>query len=181
MDVIPATVRLVIMAAVIATAACSAPAEPTRTLTPLANTFESPQALAQAVLTALERKDLNALRALPLSETEYRDHVWPELPVSRPERNVPFDYAWGQMQQRSAGSLQQTFGRYSDRPLRLVSTRFTGETTQYQSFSVMRESEIVATDETGRDVILRLYGSAMVKDGRYKMLDRKSTRLNSSH
>src|SRR5512134_401612 len=133
MDVIPTTVRFVVMAAVIVTAACSAPAEPTRNPTALANTFESPEALAQAVLSALERKNLNTLRALPLSEEEYRDHVWPELPVSRPERNVPFDYSWGQMKQRSDGSLQQTFARYSGRQLRLVRARFTGDTTQYGS------------------------------------------------
>jgi hypothetical protein len=95
--------------------------------------------------------------------------VWPELPTSRPERNVPFDYAWGQLKQNSDGSLGQTLARYGGRPLRLVQTRFTGETTAYQSFSVMRDSEIVAADETGRELILHLYGSAMVKDGRYKL------------
>ena len=157
------------MAAVLVTAACSAPAEPTRNPAPLSNTFDSAEALARAVLSALERKDLDALRGLPLSETEYREHVWPELPVSRPERNVPFDYSWGQMKQRSDGSLQQTFTRYGGRRLELVQSRFTGETTKYTSFSVMRDSEIIARDESGRDLILRLYGSAMVKDGRYKM------------
>lgn len=157
------------MAAVIVTAACSAPAEPTRVAAPLSNTFESPAALAQAVLAALERRDMSALRAFPLSETEYREHVWPELPVSRPERNVPLDYAWGQMRQRSDGSLQDTFARYAGKRLSLVRTRFTGETTPYESFSVMRESEIIATDDTGRDLILRLYGSVLVKERRYKM------------
>ena len=179
MDVIPAKLAFLgratgaamacIMAAVIVTAACSAPAEPTSAPAPLSSTFESPDALARAVLSALERKDLAALRALPLSEAEYREHVWPELPVSRPERNVPFDYSWGQMKQRSDGSLQQTFARYSGKPLVFVQTRFTGETTRYATFSVMRDSEIIARDETGRDLVLRLYGSAMVKDGRYKM------------
>ena len=33
----------------------------------------------------------------------------------------------------------------------------------------MRESEIIAADETGRELVLRLYGSAMVKDGRVKL------------
>ena len=169
MDVVPATLRILIMAAVLATAACSAPAEPSRLPAPLSNTFESPEALARAVLIALERRDLEGLRALPLSESEYREHVWPELPVSRPERNVPFDYSWGQMKQRSDGSLQQTFARYAGKRLQLVQARFTGETTQYQSFSVIRESEVVATDDTGRNVILRLYGSALVREGRYKM------------
>jgi hypothetical protein len=170
MDVVPAAVRFAIMAAVIVTAACSAPAEPTRsTAAPLSNTFDSPEALARAVLERLERRDWPGLRALPLSEAEFRDHVWPELPASRPERNVPFHYAWGQMKQRSDGHLGNTFARYGGKPLTLVRTRFTGETTQYQSFAVMRESEIIAADDTGRELILRLFGSAMVRDGRYKL------------
>lgn len=157
------------MAAVVATAACSAPAEPTSRPAPIANTFASPEALGRAVLSGLERRDESALRALQLSENEYRTHVWPELPVSRPERNVPFDYAWEQMKQRSDGSFQQTFSRYAGRRLQLISARFTGDTTEYASFRVMRDSEIIARDESGRDLILRLYGSAMVKDGRFKM------------
>ena len=170
MDIVPAAVKFGILAAVIVTAACSAPAEPTRsTAAPLSNTFDSPEALARAVLERLERKDLTGLRALPLSEAEFRDHVWPELPTSRRERNVPFDYAWGQMKQRSDGHLGNTFARYGGKPLKLVRTRFTGETTQYQSFAVMRESEIIAADDTGRELILRLFGSAMVRDERYKM------------
>ena len=158
------------LAAVLVTAACSAPAEPTRSaVAPLINTFDSPEALAQAVLDALSSGDIERLRALALNEAEFRHYVWPELPTSRPERNVPFDYAWGQMKQRSDGHLQQTFARYARRPLKLARTRFTGETTSYVTFAVMRESEIVATDDTGRDLVLRLYGSAMVKDGRYKL------------
>ena len=47
--------------------------------------------------------------------------------------------------------------------------RFTGETTQYPSFLVMRDSEIVAADETGRELVLRLFGSVLVKDGRCKV------------
>ena len=152
-----------------ATAACTQPAEPTRSAAPLANTFESPEALARTLLDSLARNDLARLRALPLSETEFRDHVWPELPTSRPERNVPFEYAWGQMKQRSDGSMRQTMTRYGGKPLALVRTRFTGETTQYSSFAVMRESEIIAADDTGRELVLRLYGSALVKEGRYKL------------
>jgi hypothetical protein len=169
MDVVPAALKPVILAAVLATAACSTPAEPTTPATALSNTFESPEAVAEAVLSALAVRNVDRLRELPLSEAEFRQHVWPELDTSRPERNVPFEYAWGQLKQQSDAFLQQTMSRYAGRRLMFVSTRFTGETTQYTSFSVMRESEIVATDDTGRDLVLRLYGSAMLKDGRYKV------------
>jgi len=169
-DVVSAALRYLFVAAVaLAMAACSNPSEPSRSATPLAQTFESPDALARAVLDGLAKRDLPSLRALALTETEFREHVWPELPVSRPERNVPFEYAWGQMQQRSDGSLGETMGRYGGRSLRFVSTRFTGDTTNYQTFSVMRASEIVAADESGRELVLNLYGSAMLKDRRYKL------------
>jgi hypothetical protein len=169
MDVVSTALKSIVLAAVLLTAACSTPAAPSHPPASLAHTFSSPESLAQAVLDALARKDLDGLRALALSEAEFRDHVWPELPTSRPERNVPFEYAWGQMKQRSDGYLAGTFERYGGKPLKFVRTRFTGETTGYPSFSVMRESEVIATDETGRDLVLRLYGSAMIKDGRYKL------------
>ena len=158
-----------LVAAVLVTTACSTPAEPTHSAATLSSTFDSPEALARALLGALAERDVERLRALPLSEAEFRAHVWPELDTSRPERNVPFEYAWGQLDQRSDAFLQQILARYGGRRLAFVTTRFTGQTTQYKSFVVMRDSEIVAADETGRELILRLYGSAMVKDGRHKM------------
>ncbi len=160
--------RLGVVVVAMAMAACTQPASPS-SAAPLGHTFDSPEALAQAVLTRLAQSDVAGLRALALSEQEFKDHVWPELDTSRPERNVPFDYAWGQMKQRSDGSLGATVSRYGGKPLRFVRTRFTGATTQYASFVVMRESEIVAADENGRDLVLQLFGSALVKDGRYKV------------
>lgn len=149
-------------------AACTQPTTPS-SKTPLSNTFATPEALAHAVLTGLAGKDVAGLKALALSEQEFKDHVWPELDTSRPERNVPFEYAWGQLKQRSDGSLESVVGRYAGRSLKFVRTSFRGETTQYQSFAVMRESEIVALDETGKELVLQLFGSAMLKDGRYKL------------
>lgn len=149
-------------------AACTQPTSPSSKI-PLSETFDSPEALAQAVLTRLANKDLAGLKALALSEQEFKDHVWPELDTSRPERNVPFEYAWGQLKQRSDGSLDSVVTRYAGRPLRFVRTSYRGETTQYKSFAVMRESQIVAADETGRELVLQLFGSALVKDGRFKV------------
>jgi hypothetical protein len=66
-------------------------------------------------------------------------------------------------------SPETAIARDGDRRLTIVGTRFAGETTPYRSFQLMCESEIVAADERGREWVLRLYGSAMVKDGRYKI------------
>ena len=160
--------RLGVAVIALTMAACTQPTAPSNKV-PLANTFDTPEALAQGVLARLASRDVAGLRALALSEPEFRDYVWPELDTSRPERNVPFDYAWGQMKQRSDGSLDGTIARYGGKALRFSRARYRGETTQYASFVVMRESEIVAVDETGRELVLQLFGSAMLKDGRYKV------------
>ena len=44
---------------------------------------------------AREASDRRRAQALALTEEEFRDHVWPELPTSRPERNVPFELRLG--------------------------------------------------------------------------------------
>jgi hypothetical protein len=157
-----------VVAIAIAMAGCTQPVSPS-TKIPLAHTFDNPEALARAVLDHLASRDIDGLRALALSEQEFKDHVWPELDTSRPERNVPFEYAWGQLKQRSDGVLSSTVTRYAGRPLKFLRTSYRGETTQYKSFAVMRESEIIAADETGKELVLQLFGSAMVKDGRYKL------------
>ena len=110
------------VAIALAMAACTQPTSPSSRV-PLANTFESPEALSQAVLQALAVRDPDRLKSLALSETEFREHVWPELPTSQPRRNVPFEYAWGQMKQRSDGSLAGTLGRYGGKPLKLACFR----------------------------------------------------------
>lgn len=137
--------------------------------TPLANTFDSPMAVGTAVLDALQRRDAAALRALALTEQEFREHVWPELPVSRPERNVPFDYVWGQTAQRAADSLKQTMAQYEGKRFELLAVEFDGETTEYASFSVSRKTVLVVRNAAGEEERLRVFGSLLRQGDRYKV------------
>jgi hypothetical protein len=137
---------------------------------PLTDTHESADALARAVLEAFAAKDEGRLRALALSEQEFRDHVWPALPASRPERNLPFDYVWGDLQQKSANRLTQTLAELGGRQFELVRAEFTGGTTQYDSFVVHRDSRLVVRDASGGEHELRVFGSALeTRDGRFKV------------
>ncbi len=137
--------------------------------TPLAGGASSPEALAVLVLSALEQRDAVALRRLALSEREFREHIWPELPAARPERNLPFSYVWGDLRQKSDGALASTLAEYGGRRFELVSVRATGETTQYSSFLVRRQTELTVRDEGGNTSQLRLFGSLLAKDGVYKV------------
>jgi hypothetical protein len=139
-------------------------------LSPLSRTFDSPEALARAVLEAFEREDVETLKSLPLTKEEFRLHVWPKLPASRPERNVSFDYGWTDLNQKSVSSIASNYNRYKGRKLELLSIGFKGHETDYDTFVVRRKSELRVKDrESGEELTLALFGSVMVWKGRYKL------------
>lgn len=139
------------------------------TTRPLSNAYPSPETLSVAFLEALARRDADALRALALSEDEFHEHVWPELPAARPERNLPFSYVWGDLRQKSEQALAQTIARHGGRRYTLVAARFAGDATRYPSFVVHRETVLHVRDEAGATAELRLFGSNLEKDRTWKI------------
>jgi hypothetical protein len=122
-----------------------------------------------AVLDAIQRRDIVTLRSLALNEQEFREHIWPELPASRPERNLPFSYVWGDLHQKSEAALVQTLARHGGRRYMLVSVRFGGESTRYPSYTVYRETVLKVRDDAGTEADLRLFGSSLEKDDAWKV------------
>ena len=135
----------------------------------LSNTYPSPEALAAAVISAVERRDATVLRGLALNEPEFREHVWPELPASRPERNLPFSYVWGDLHQKSEAGLGETLAKHGGRHYTLVAVTFCGEPTRYPTYSVHRETVLKVRDERGAEADLRLFGSGLEKDSTWKV------------
>lgn len=135
---------------------------------PLANTHPSAEDLARAVLAALERRDKAALEALALTEQEFRDHIWPELPAARPERNLPFSYVWGDLHQKSRLRLEETVRRHAGQHLTLVGVRFSRQ-TRYPSYVVHHDSilRVQPADEPETDI--QVCGSMLSKSGAWKV------------
>jgi hypothetical protein len=153
---------LVVLLTVFLTA-CGSPS------TALPNSHDSIETLARAVLKEIERRDLDALYALALNRQEFTDHVWPELPAARPERNLSVSYVWGDLSQKSNIMLRETLAAHGGRKYDLVSMRFLGETTRYPSYLVHRESELTVRDATGREHNIRFFGSVIEKNKRFKV------------
>jgi hypothetical protein len=139
------------------------------TATPLASGHQSAEAVAGAVLDALARRDRAGLEALALNDREFRQHVWPELPASRPERNLPYSYVWGELQQKSQIQLAQTLAEHGGRAWTLVGVRFAGETTKYPSYAVHREATLRVRDASGTESEIRVCGSMIEKDNVWKV------------
>lgn len=159
-----ATRRLVwFLAIVLGTAGCDSAAPP------LEHTQPSQAALTRAILDALERRDVTALRSLALTEQEFRDHVWPELPASRPERNLPLPYVWEDLHQKSEAGLARILQARGGQRYQLIDLTFTGGTSRYRTFQVHRESVATVADTSGARTQVHLFGSAIEQGGRLKV------------
>ena len=135
---------------------------------PLSNAYDSPDDLAKAVLDALARADRARLEQLALNEREFRDHVWPQLPAARPERNLPLSYVWGDLHQKSEQTLQRTLARYGGRRLELVNVTFERE-SDYTTYRVHRETTFTVRDASAAQSTIRVCGSMFEKDGAWKV------------
>jgi hypothetical protein len=154
---------IVALGALLAAAACA----PRRA--PLSGTAVSPEELARVVLDRLSVRDLAGLRALALDEREFREHVWPELPAARPERNLPWSFVWSDLHQKSENQLAVTLAKFGGQQLTLARIRFTGETTRYASYLVHRDSLLTVRDATGSQRDVRLFGSVLQQRDRFKV------------
>ena len=135
---------------------------------PLANASASAEGLATAVLDALSWRDRARLDALALTEQEFRDHAWPDLPAARPERNLPFSYVWGDLHQKSNISLARTLDAHGGKRYILQRVTFAG-TTKYTNYVVHRDATFVVTDPSGGSAELRVCGSFIEKHGGWKV------------
>ena len=135
----------------------------------LAQTFDSAEAAARAVLEALAARDIGTLAHLAVTEHEFREIIWPELPSSRPEINLPVAYAWGTLAQNSQGSLASTLAAHGGRRYTLVTLRVTGRSTRYDTFTVHRDVALDVTDDAGVRRQVRVFGSLLERNGRWKV------------
>jgi hypothetical protein len=156
--------RAILAAGCLAVLAACTPAPP-----PLEPTFDSPEAVARAVLDGFAAGDREGLRRLAVSEQEFRQRVWPELPSARPERNLPFSYVWGDLKQKSDASLASLFARHRGRRFELLSVRFDEPTTRYTTYAVHRQSVFSVRQGEGLAEEIRLCGSMIEQDGRWKV------------
>jgi hypothetical protein len=151
---------LILAAGLSASTACGPP--------PLQHTSPSVAELATTLLDALARRDETALRALALSETEFRDRIWPSLPAARPERNLPLSYVWGDLQQKSDAGLRTTLNAHGGRRYVLADPPTLGQVTNYPQFRVYKATAWRLRSDSGEVLNARLCGSLVEQSGRWK-------------
>lgn len=148
---------------IVSTAACASPPPP------LTHTVDSPEALGRAVVERLAASDLDGLRQLMLTRDEFEAHVWPHLPASRPETNMPMSFVWNRLQQQSEGRLAQVVARHGGQPMTFISIATAGASSAYGTVRVDRESTMTVRTASGEVEEVRLFGSMVRQGTRYKV------------
>lgn len=99
----------------------------------LVNSFETPEALVQAVLDKLAERDEAGLLAYMVTRDEHRELFWDQLPESK---HLPFDYARHLNLRNSTKGVRRAIEKFGGQEFEVVSLRFTGEPESYDGFTI---------------------------------------------
>ena len=132
--------------------------------------LHSPDQLGLAVVDALNRKDIEHLNRLRVHREEFLNWIWPEFPASRPPSNFPGDFAWSNMNKKCNIGMKKWIARYGGQNLKFVGIRFERPQETYDGFQLLRGTILTLQNAAGEKRELKILGSVVVKDKRYKLL-----------
>jgi len=142
--------------------------KPRDTSRPLAFAASSEEELARNVIAAIEAGDQKSLEAARITEGEFRDYVWPELPASKVP-NVTAEFAWSQANLKNYSGMGRVLDRNRGQHYEFVSMRYLGGDTVYPTYTVHNKAIVTVRDHSGDVRELRLFGSVLELDGQYKL------------
>lgn len=131
---------------------------------------DSLEALAKRALEALERRDAAALHALRVDAREYREVVWPELPQSKPPHTLTVDFHWGLLDTNSLKGMRNALRDFGGQHLELLEVFPEQGVEDHRTFQALRKVALKVKSPAGEVAVLRVLGSVIVQEGRYKLL-----------
>ena len=132
--------------------------------------LHSPDQLGLAVVDALNRKDIEQLNRLRVKREEFLDWIWPAFPASRPPSNFPGDFAWSNLNKKCNIGMKKWIDRYGEHNLKFVDIRFDRPSETYDGFQLLRGTILTLQNVAGEKRELKILGSVVVKNNRYKLL-----------
>lgn len=148
-----------------AAVACQPSAEPR-----LTGGAASIDALAAAYVGAVTDGDTAAMHALRVTEREYVDLVWVELPDNMPEYGWTGDFAWKNLDQRSRRDAWRIAVDHGGPTHDLRGVRCQGGVEDHLSFRLHRDCWLVIRDPLSGDREVKMFGSIVEMDGWFKVL-----------
>ena len=134
------------------------------------NSLDSPDQVGLAVVDALNRKDIEQLDRLRVQRKAYLDWIWPAFPASRPPNNFPGDFAWSNLNKKCNIGMKKWIAHLGGYNLKFVDIRFDRPPETYDGFQLLRGTVLTLQNAAGEKRELKILGSVVVKNSRYKLL-----------
>ncbi len=134
-------------------------------------------ALGATLVRALNEKDSDALRALTISEREYKDRFFP-VTVNHPAGlGLGADLAWAELHGESSGDMQSALERYGGQGLAFVRVDV-DEVVSRPKAKLHRSPTLIVRDAAGVEQTLVMLGSILehTPSGGFKVLAFRDTR-----
>lgn len=152
--------------ALAATAACRVGGDPR-----LDGGFASIDSLVSEYVAAVNQGDTAKMHGLRVTEWEHNSLLWPEFPASRPEFNMPLEFAWFNLDKRSVRDAARVVNQYQNLEIRPLEATCRKEIQRYATFEVHGDCVVTVTDRFGvRHEDAKLFGSLVEMDGRFKIV-----------
>lgn len=139
-------------------AACSAPAD--------RGYADSPEALGRAVVDALNDGDREALHAVRAGSDEYKTVLYPAFPKT----GFSADFAWDNLNRKCTVGVDKWLRRFGERDLAFVGIRFDRPTETYEGLRLHRGTVLSVRTPEGETRDLKILGSVVERENRYKLL-----------
>ena len=134
---------------------------------------DSPGQLGLAVVDALNNRDIEKLNRLRVQREAYLDWIWTAFPASQPPSNFPGDFAWSNLNKKCNMGMKKWIARYGGQNLEFVAIRFDRPMETYKGFQLLRGTVLMLKNAAGEKGELRILGSVVVRNDRYKLLSYK--------
>ncbi len=134
-------------------------------------------ALGAAIVSALNDKDADALRAVTISEREYKGRFFP-ITVHHPSGlGLGADLAWAELHGESSGDMQTSLERFGGHGLTFVRLEVEEEVSR-PKVNLHRSPTLIVRDASGAEKTLVMLGSVLehVPSGGFKVLAFRDTR-----
>ena len=124
--------------------------------------------VGRRVLEGLAAGDHASLSALRLSRDEYVEVVWPELPASDPDLNVPIEYVWADIEARDRRALIRLAPQFEGLAAELEEVTCAGEVEEFETFRVHTDCWVVLRTPPGKHRI-QLFKEVVERGAGYKL------------
>jgi hypothetical protein len=124
--------------------------------------------LLENVLAAIDVADGPSAQKSAVTQSDFLNVLWPEMPQSRPAAQVPGSEAWDFLYNRNIASFNRTMGDFHNKGLRLVSFKV-GHVDEYTNYRLHQDIIIQAEMADHQPVELDLVRTVVERNGRFKV------------